>query len=284
MIKSARDSKTLQPEIGNLKFDAYSFVSFVGGRPATKGKCKITCAALRISAQLPCMENEASKTRAADIAFLVDAELLKRLEEIFCELKGTREYSVKFSDGSTVKYTDVEDIIGQPNSGKRFIGSIIAGVEARAGRSAFVTLRDSPSPSVEYTINVAQRDVIYLADKLDDWVAASRQWYSLFYVSGFGIIFGMTALFAPLLLLDRIYKYFFPALAAASGGKPAPWMAIILLVVMYVAEYWFYKLFPQGTFAVGHGLRRHHMFSYLRTGVIAAFLISILANWVTRHL
>jgi len=45
------------------------------------------------------MENEASKTRSLDMAFVADAELLKRLDVVLSEVADKREYTVKFSDG-----------------------------------------------------------------------------------------------------------------------------------------------------------------------------------------
>jgi hypothetical protein len=39
-------------------------------------------------------------------------------------------------------------------------------------KSAYVNLKAKDSPSVEYTINGTQRDVVYFADQLDDCVCA----------------------------------------------------------------------------------------------------------------
>jgi hypothetical protein len=225
------------------------------------------------------MENEASKTRSMDIAFLVDSDNLRGLEKLLGEIKGALEYKVKFSDGSTIKYPNIEDIIAQPNSGKRFIVSILASVEGHAGQSAFLTLRNDPEPSVEYTISGPQRNVIYFADKLDDWIASFRQWYSAFFSSRLGALAALAAFVLPLFLADKI-QYLFPANKS--------WMPPTTIVVVAVAEYWTFKLFPRATFAIGQGARRHQFFSMIRTTVLAGFVISllasVLANWLTRHL
>ncbi len=52
------------------------------------------------------MQNEATKTRSQDVAFIADADFLHRVETVLGELKGTLEYNVQFSDGTTVKYLD----------------------------------------------------------------------------------------------------------------------------------------------------------------------------------
>lgn len=129
------------------------------------------------------VDNKASKTRSINIAFAVDGELLQRLETILHEIGDQLEYTVKFSDGSSVEYGNIRDIIGQPNASRRAIVSLIAGATGD-GQSAYVTLRDNPVPPVEYTINGTQRSVVYFSDQLDDWTAAIQEWYSKFSPNG----------------------------------------------------------------------------------------------------
>jgi len=69
----------------------------------------------------------------------------------------------------------------------------------------------------------------------------------------------------------------------ATKGKAPGWLSLAALTVMYLIEYGVYKLFPRGTFAVGQGLTRHKELSVLRVGVVGAFMVSIVADWVLRH-
>ncbi len=123
------------------------------------------------------MQTEASKTRSLEIAFLVDEESLRRLEKLLREIGDSLEYQVKFSDGHTLQFRNIEEVLKLPNTRTRSIVSLISGVTGRAKRSAYVVLKDptsqpskflllgetsSDSPSVEYTINGTQRDVIFL--------------------------------------------------------------------------------------------------------------------------
>ncbi len=115
------------------------------------------------------MENETSKTRSLKVAFLLDPTNLKNLQTLLSEVHGPTEYRVKFSDGSTVKY-DVEEIIGQPNAGEKFIVAVMASVEGE-GRSIFLGMRGDPEPSVEYTLAGRQRDVFI---SLTSWTTGSH--------------------------------------------------------------------------------------------------------------
>jgi hypothetical protein len=225
------------------------------------------------------MENEGSKNRTIDIAFLVDSENLQSLEKLLSEIKGERDYKVKFSDGSTIKYSEVDDVLGQPNSDKRFIVSLLASVEGNTGQSAFVSMRNDPEPSVEYTINGPQRNVIYFADKLDDWIASSKQWYSVFYSSRLVLLPVIGAFILPFYLSDKA-ETLFPAQKS--------WIGLTTIVAVIAAEIGFFKLFPRGTFTIGYGTKRHQMFNYVRSGLIVTFVLSIIAglitNWLSGHL
>ncbi len=141
---------------------------------------------------------------------------------------------------------------------------------------------------MEYTINGAQRDVIYFTDKLDDWVAATRQWYSPFFssekgLSGAGLVLAAVAFFLPIYAWEHISR-----LSGALGkGGPYQWIALPAMIAMWVAEYFVFRLFPRGTFAIGQGERRHQFFIYVRRTVIVGSLLSILIRvlwvWFTKH-
>ncbi len=202
------------------------------------------------------MQNDATKTRSQDVAFIVDADLLRRVEIVLSELKGGLEYNVQFSDGTTVKFPKADDIINQPNSSDRHIVSLISGVEGKNGHSAYLTMRQNAAPAVEYTVSGPQRDVIYFAAKLDELVAASRQWYSWLFSSSFGLVLALMAVVGPLISWDTLYRHFFVGLA--NKGKPPGWLSLIALVVMYVVVYGVYELFPRLQLAkVSSGTRRY---------------------------
>jgi hypothetical protein len=234
------------------------------------------------------MKNEASKTRSLDIAFVITPDLLKRLAVILGETSDALEYTAKFSDGTNVHYDKIEDVIGQPNSDERSIVSLIAGTADGTVKSAYVNLKKNDSPSLEYTINGTQRDVIYFADQLDDWVAATRQWYSPFFSgpsnpSGAGVVLFFVAIFLPIYAWDYISR-----LSAILGkGGSYQWIALPAMIAMWVAEYFVLKLFPRGTFAIGQGEKRHQFFIYLRRTVIFGTLLSILVRalwtWFAKH-
>jgi hypothetical protein len=231
------------------------------------------------------MQNEASKTRTLNIAFVVTPDLLKRLAVILGETSDFLEYTVKYSNGTSVHYEKIEEVIGQPNSDKRSIVSLIAGtanetpVANQTIKSAYVNLKKDDFPSVEYTINGEQRDVIYFADQLDDWVAAVRQWYSPFIsdpsstdFSGASMLLFLAVLVLPLYAWEHVSRLYGPL----EKSHQYSWVAIPALILMGAVEYWILKLFPRGTFAIGQGERRHQFFIYMRRTVLLGSVLSVL--------
>lgn len=223
------------------------------------------------------MENPTTKNRPLDMAFVVDAEQLKQLNAILSEIGHGVEYSVKFSDGSTVQY-ELGEVLNQPNSTRRAITAISANVEGR-GVSANVTLRENPVPPVEYMLSGPQNRVIYFADKLDDWTATTARWYSIFFSS------------ASLQLLPLISALAFPFVVASGLRHCFPtitWLPAAGLLAMIAGESCGFKLFPRGTFAIGDGLKRSKRLASFAGTYAAAFVLSfiggILANLITRKI
>lgn len=245
----------------------------------------------------PTMQTEASKTRSLDIRFLVDTERLRELETILREVGESFEYQVKFSDGHALQYHEMEEVLRLPNSNSRSIISVIAGVTGHNKQSAYVVLKDgttqssfspigdkTPSvPSVEYTINGSQKNVIFIGDKLDEWTAGIRQWYSICDHGLPALILGAGVIFGPIFFWSRVLQHLF----SQPFLKAHDWLEGTVIVGLWVGIYWAFKLFPRATFAIGQGARRQQFFTYFRGTVLGAFalslLASLLANWLTSH-
>jgi hypothetical protein len=228
------------------------------------------------------MENRASKNRPINIAFVLTPELLKRLAMILKEASERLEFTVKFADGTSVDYERVDEIIEQPNSDRRSIIGVIAGTAENASPSANIVLKSKfaslEEPSIEYTLSGPQRSVVYLSDQLDDWVAATGQWYSRL----FSPVFLIPLVFGALFLPPYLWKYMSHRFALTKGLPP--WVGLIVVCTLWAAEVFILKLFPRGTFAIGKGAAHHEFLGSIRWGVIAAFLVSVVASVVANLL
>src|SRR5258708_34602780 len=120
---------------------------------------------------------------------------------------------------------------------------------------------------------------IYFVGKFGGWGMFFRALVLRFFLFLVGALAALAALALPLFLANKS-EILYPA------GKS--WLPLTTMIVVGLAEYWTFKLFPRATFALGHGARRHQLFSYIRNTVLAGFAISVLAsvfaNWLTKHL
>ena len=223
------------------------------------------------------MEKEASKNRPLKVAFLLDPTSLRSLQTLLSEIKSPIEYRVKFSDGSTIKYSDVEEVIAQPNATKSIV-SVMTSVEGE-GRSIFLGMRGDPEPSVEYTVTGMQSDVFNLADNLDNWIASCTRWYSPFYASNLGLLLAVGVFAFPIFLASRVAAVFSP-----KGSDWHSHLSGVTLIGGYIVEYWILKLFPRATFAIGYGEKREKLFNVIRVSVLLALAVALFKEWMVRHL
>jgi len=243
-------------------------------------------------AAIPTMDTEASKSRSLELAFVLNGEDVRRLESLLKEIGDSIEYQVKFSDGHALQYHSADEILKLSNSSARCIVSFIAGVKGRAKQSAYVVLKEritqssggnSQSPTIEYTINGTQKDVIYFGDKLDEWTLSVRQWYSAFYHGFLAVLLFLAVVLAPIFLWGSLA----PRIFSDAFLKFHSWLQGATVVALWVGEYWLFKLFPRATFAIGAGVRRHEFFRFLRTSILAGFILSVLAslfaNWLSAN-
>jgi len=216
-----------------------------------------------------------SKTRPANIDFVLDAEALRRPARVLDESGGTQEYAVKFADGRTVRFPNVEQVIGQPNTRENPIVSLIAGTP----QPISIVFRGTPDPTVEYTINGPQKEVIYLADKLDEWMSSIAGWYSWLRVPTYSLGVLAITICAPFLLWSYVLPHFFIDQTARHA-----WTKPCFFIACWILEWWATKLFPRAVFAIGQGERRYGALKKLRATFFVAIPSAIVLGWITTWL
>ncbi len=144
------------------------------------------------------------KSQTFKMAFLLDADSLRRLSDLLKEnvldqievpkrayvtednevaykplYEKRINYSVDFSDDSSFETPSIEEVLNLPNSNRRRITSVSLSTPFMASKiRAEVRLRDSRYGSVSYDLRGEDKEVLSLADKLEDRLPGLRQWYS----------------------------------------------------------------------------------------------------------
>lgn len=163
---------------------------------------------------------------------------------------------------------------------------------------ANIEFRDSKYRTpVSYRLTGEDKEVIALADKLDDHLIGLRQWYTpltrFSFVLAFGAIYvlvfvlGTLFLAANVLLPGVLYEELEPS---GSDSRPGVTSAFVALFGLAIGLCWFLdwirgKLFPVGIFAIGQGERYLKSLNLWRvvtlTGIILPILTGLLVNYLS---
>jgi hypothetical protein len=87
---------------------------------------------------------------------------------------------------------------------------------------------------VEYTITGTQKNVIYLGDKLDEWTAGIREWYSAFYRGVLALALFFAVVIGPIWLWNNASPHLLPP----AFVKAHDWLQGAIIVSLWVAIYW----------------------------------------------
>lgn len=226
---------------------------------------------------------QTTKIRPLNIAFVLNEKSLKQLKTVLSDAASNLQFSVTFSDGTTVRYRTIDEVIELPNPASNPIVSLIAGTPTEEAQSCYIVFRGKPAPTVEYTISGQQERVVYLAHKFDQWIETIRQWYSFLYQPVWSLIAIGFAVFSPLLLWNYVVSHLMTNVPPNGSLRKnaflfSLWGLWILLRAM---------LIPKSTFAVGDGIHRHQIIKSIRVALYYAIPLaiggSLIATWLHDH-
>ncbi len=224
-------------------------------------------------------------------SYAVDVQQLENLSKVLKQGVGEPSFYVKLINGTVIKGQDFSVLVTLPNSGKeRIIYLSISSFDFENKREASVSFSRYSDLTME--LSGSEQDTLVLQKKIEGIFSYSKPSYAWFsdmpWIVCIITWFTLSVIGLPLLTsIPGIEAY--PAFTASKFGYYAP--AIIGSVLSQsVIEYILLKkfFFPQTQFLIGHGILRSQKLRARRTflliGVVAAFSISMLANWVSGRL
>lgn len=251
-----------------------------------------------------------TKPRYIKMAYLLDAAKLRQLVELLKEhvtghidvseslLVPDKEldYSVKFSDETSRTFSSVEDVLSIPNSSKRTITSLnISTPLFYSPIRASVHFRQERILAASYDLAGEDKEVLALADKLDEYMLGVRQWYSpLTRFSLVWLIVLLPFVILVLVLVVAAVDYFFPSSLPIRGTSSSESISGEILVsyggtMLIVAGVWFIgwllkRVFPVSTFAIGQGIDRHERIGKIRAIVLTGVFLTVPAGLLVNYL
>jgi hypothetical protein len=234
------------------------------------------------------MKLKVDKSESYNWSIVVDEKELRRLDEIIKEaLKdGTElrlEYNIKFSDGSLIETSDINEIVSEENPKNRQIKNIgISASSEKLSKKISISLGEKYwGKIVTYSISGDSRDWVYLtSSKIEERIKNLKQWYSIIpKIDPFLIIISI-------IMLIQFYAVLQPKKETTKGVTIFEFSEIIFILLiafgLLILTYKLIKrgysyLFPLVVFRIGDGIKCHDDIVKLR-GQILWVIISLIVS------
>ena len=232
------------------------------------------------------------KNKDLRLGFVVDSYALERLASILGSANNKMDFSVYLADGTSYEFNNIKDVLNLQNSKNRPIKKISVETPFQDGTRATVSFRgDNILDTIGYNLTGEEKDVLYLADKLDEWIGSIKPWYSRIATVDFvSFLSGsLLVVFAAVILITGIVMLirgdFFTPMSESKEDSPTGFIYVFFFVflsgIVLLANIIRSKIFPVATFAIGDGIQRHHQLKRWRELLGAVFILSVLANVIT---
>lgn len=229
-------------------------------------------------------------TRAYPVAVEITPENLRALDTRLRAFAARVRYSAELSDGSTLRFTDVDKAVGFSNGRSRAIRELRASADGGGSATLTITEQTDYRKPVSLTATGPDPRVAQLASSVDAWVADARQGW------GYGVIARQH--FLSLLMLFGALQYgalyIGLAIARALAGdlsiaRAEPEVQLTALgwlvsfgfwsvpaVLAWLANKMRRQLWPPATFLIGDGVRRSERLGHRRTVLTFSLAVPLL--------
>ena len=204
-------------------------------------------------------------------------------------------FYVEFNEGGELHTESLDEVLSLANSGTRRIKVVAINTHWSVRPQVSLRFSDSTFATVGYNISGSDQDVFFLASKLDEAIARTREWYSRIAradVVRLGFTVLLVAFFALLLWLGvlaitgQLSNEPVSARSSALGNLIAWGAFLIVLVVGYPLNRLRSWLFPVGIFAIGEGKERLQRLQFWRrtlgVGVVLAAVLNVVTGILLR--
>lgn len=259
-----------------------------------------------------------TSTVTINVAFIVSEDILTRLVTAIKELAGNdikTFFRVGFADGSSVRYSDVDDLVKLSNLGTRTIRELhFSAVRPTAAtesvrrtrlRALLRVLTNNPTnikvnaseplsisivfdsarygaPLARISVKGSERDVFDVGNAAREIVEMSRAWYSklitieLFLVGMFLFVVGAFGVGSLLFRIAGIDGDIEYGVLEVLGGMAVIFgVPAVVLWVLNEAKKW---LFPRAVFLIGEGKRRYDRTVFWRNTIGVVVLLGFLVS------
>jgi len=222
-----------------------------------------------------------------NIAFVLDDDGLRRLDEVLRSSGLPISYSLRLSDGTTTdNYENLDAVRALANSSRRSVEYFQATAGAwNSPTQCEVTMRNWGP--LETDVRGPEASVATLTNRLDEWAEGIHPWYSRLATMPLGLIVFMVVWTGTIFVTATFWipsSTAEPLLRAALNFQQTGIVSILQLVLM---AGWAVrgKLFPRAAFAWGGGAKREARRAFWRNwggGTLVTVLLGLLVAAIWR--
>lgn len=227
-------------------------------------------------------------------AFVLTEEDVNALVELLSAV-GPPKCSIKCSDDLTRTFENIEALLKFDNSPLRAINEL--SIDSRdwdTSTSGSIKLENvALYPNVTLHLEGADNQITKLNDELEARLAGMRPWYAVFTSLKIVVPAFVLLLFTVgLTLIDTAWSVspnelnsqFLQGLQDATLRKIAVIAALAVWGVqiggLITLPWWFNRLLPVGSFAIGQGKSRYELREKVRWGVVIALVVGVLGSLI----
>jgi hypothetical protein len=230
----------------------------------------------------------ASCSLEIDQAFILDADVFKKLCKLLDERIGHLEIRAECADQVRREFKDAADLVKYENTkGKDILRLSISARSDNHDKSSEVKFSGKFSSGISIDINANDDVLTRLRSDISDIVSGTKPWFSvmscvdLVLCASIKYLIIVIGLVTGAIMVSRIQKV--TTINADAHGTVIGCLVGIVSIVGFAIIWWFiYHLrrfiFPRSVFLIGQVKNRYRIIERCQWGVLIAFLVSIAAG------
>jgi hypothetical protein len=195
--------------------------------------------------------------------------------------------STKGVDGLTRAFEGLDELQGFRNPKKGEVVELhITARDQSFGQRCSLSFSSRGNGNVSFSVDAQEAEAIFLNEFYEDFRDSIRPWYSLparinlERLFALGMISVLLFMSLGLYLTGRWGQVSFKGFSESFSTRDFFFSVLPWVVVMFVNSLKS-RYFPMGVFCIGDALKRHQSLEVIRTVIIAAFVVSLTASFVT---
>lgn len=220
---------------------------------------------------------ETSKTREKKVAYLLNEKKLKELQNILNPLSEDLVYEVSCIEGTTIKFTSLDEFLRYPNRKTKQYKRIEIRTPYSITETVSIIFSNNPYQSITYRVSGEEDKVDSYSVKIEDFLVSLKRWYSMLSTNAF-VSISMGSIFLVVLMNSMLSTFH-------SLRSINPFIAAVFAIpCFYIYDKTRLFLFPVASFELGDGVERVRLKDNIRNTVLVGVFLAAIVGFLVNQL